>query len=49
MVLAGIPGTPSGIRLFDVADVSRAKGVRPIWAEVPDPFLEGQAKWWGDM
>lgn len=27
MVLAGIPGTPSGIRLFDVADVSRAKGV----------------------
>lgn len=26
MVLAGSPGTPSGIRLFDVVDVSHAKG-----------------------
>lgn len=42
MVLAGIPGTPSGIRLFDVVDVNRAKGVRPLWAEVPGTFAESR-------
>lgn len=42
MVLAGIPGTPSGIRLFDVVDVSRAKGVRPLRAEVPGTFAESR-------
>lgn len=30
-----IPGTPSGIRLFNVVE-----GVRPLWAEVFGTFAE---------